>query len=51
MRTAAAQWELEGPRMMGPMTSLKILGGILSFDRKLIFEPFQSIPGHNWNKF
>jgi hypothetical protein len=26
MRTAAAQWELEGPRMTGPITSLKILG-------------------------
>jgi hypothetical protein len=25
MRRAAAQWELDGPRMTGPMTSLKIL--------------------------
>ena len=27
IRTAAAQWELEGPRMTGPMTSLNMLGG------------------------
>jgi hypothetical protein len=27
MRTDAAECELEGPRMMGPTTSLKILGG------------------------
>lgn len=27
MRTAAAQWELEGPRITGPITSLKMLGG------------------------
>jgi hypothetical protein len=26
IRRAAAQWELDGPRMTGPMTSLKILG-------------------------
>ena len=26
IRTAAAQWELEGPRITGPMTSLKMLG-------------------------
>jgi hypothetical protein len=24
MRSAAAQWELEGPRITGPMTSLKM---------------------------
>jgi hypothetical protein len=28
MRTPAALWELEDPRMTGPMTSLKILGAI-----------------------
>ena len=27
MRTDAAEWELDGPRMIGPMTSLKMLGG------------------------
>jgi hypothetical protein len=27
MRTDAAEWELEGPRMTGPSTSLKMLGG------------------------
>ena len=26
MRTDAAQWELEGPRITGPITSLKMLG-------------------------
>ena len=26
IRAAAAQWELEGPRITGPMTSLKMLG-------------------------
>jgi hypothetical protein len=26
MRSAAAQWELDGPRITGPMTSLKMLG-------------------------
>jgi hypothetical protein len=26
MRTEAAQWELDGPRITGPMTSLKMLG-------------------------
>jgi hypothetical protein len=26
IRTAAAQCELEGPRMTGPITSLKMLG-------------------------
>ena len=25
----AAQWELEGPRMTGPITSLKILGKLM----------------------
>jgi hypothetical protein len=25
---AAAQWELEGPRITGPMTSLKMLGSL-----------------------
>jgi hypothetical protein len=25
---AAAQWELEGPRITGPMTSLKMLGNL-----------------------
>lgn len=29
MRTDAAEWELEGPRMTGPTTSLKMLGGRL----------------------
>jgi hypothetical protein len=27
IRTAAAQWELDGPRITGPTTSLKMLGG------------------------
>ncbi|MBT8070327.1 MAG: hypothetical protein KJO80_07830 [Gammaproteobacteria bacterium] len=26
MRTDAAQWELDGPRITGPITSLKMLG-------------------------
>ena len=26
IRTAAAQWELDGPRITGPITSLKMLG-------------------------
>ena len=29
MRKAAAQWELEGPRMTGPMTSLKMETGVM----------------------
>jgi hypothetical protein len=29
IRTEAAVCELDGPRMTGPITSLKILGGIL----------------------
>ena len=28
MRSAAAQWELDGPRITGPMTSLKMLTSI-----------------------
>jgi hypothetical protein len=27
MRTEAAEWELDGPRITGPITSLKMLGG------------------------
>jgi len=27
MRTDAAEWELDGPRITGPTTSLKMLGG------------------------
>lgn len=30
MRTAAALWELDGPLMTGPITSLKILGMCMS---------------------
>jgi hypothetical protein len=29
MRRAAAQWELDGPRITGPITSLKMLTIIL----------------------
>ena len=27
IRTEAAEWELDGPRITGPTTSLKMLGG------------------------
>ena len=48
---AAAQWELEGPRMTGPMTSLKILGVLFSINlSKILFavkQPGMNCPAYN----
>ena len=36
---AAAQWELDGPRITGPITSLKMLTGVVMFGL-IVFEDF-----------